>query len=228
MRNLFKLALLATALAVTSPAHSAVIATLTFDMPTATVASNVPIDINLTLTLDPLSDAIQTDGIGDVTAGLSLAAILAAGGDPMDIVRPLVNVSFECSGTFTSVCGSGPPYDFTFAYPSLIGPANLNLQPGSVTQYLFGTFTPTGGNAPAGTYSFFNAAVNFNWTNAAGAHFSSNIAQTCPQQNPACAFTRTVYAANTAVPEPATWAMMLTGFGLAGAAFRRRRALSLA
>jgi hypothetical protein len=30
----------------------------------------------------------------------------------------------------------------------------------------------------------------------------------------------------TAVPEPATWAMMITGFGLAGAALRRRRALA--
>lgn len=29
-----------------------------------------------------------------------------------------------------------------------------------------------------------------------------------------------------AVPEPATWAMMIAGFGLAGATFRRRRALS--
>jgi hypothetical protein len=29
-----------------------------------------------------------------------------------------------------------------------------------------------------------------------------------------------------AVPEPATWAMMITGFGLAGAALRRRRALA--
>ena len=27
----------------------------------------------------------------------------------------------------------------------------------------------------------------------------------------------------SAVPEPATWAMMITGFGLAGVAIRRRR-----
>ena len=27
----------------------------------------------------------------------------------------------------------------------------------------------------------------------------------------------------SAVPEPATWAMMIVGFGLAGAAMRRRR-----
>jgi hypothetical protein len=32
----------------------------------------------------------------------------------------------------------------------------------------------------------------------------------------------------TAVPEPATWAMMIAGFGLAGATLRRRRALAVA
>jgi len=32
----------------------------------------------------------------------------------------------------------------------------------------------------------------------------------------------------SAVPEPATWAMMITGFGLAGAAVRRRKALAVA
>jgi hypothetical protein len=31
-----------------------------------------------------------------------------------------------------------------------------------------------------------------------------------------------------AIPEPATWAMMIGGFGLVGGALRRRRALSLA
>lgn len=32
-----------------------------------------------------------------------------------------------------------------------------------------------------------------------------------------------VAATSSAVPEPATWAMMITGFSLAGAAIRRRR-----
>ena len=30
------------------------------------------------------------------------------------------------------------------------------------------------------------------------------------------------------VPEPATWALMISGFGMAGAMLRRRRALSFA
>jgi len=32
--------------------------------------------------------------------------------------------------------------------------------------------------------------------------------------------------ADAAVPEPAAWALMITGFGLAGAAIRRRRAVA--
>ena len=32
----------------------------------------------------------------------------------------------------------------------------------------------------------------------------------------------------SAVPEPATWAMMITGFGLAGTAIRRRRSIAIA
>ncbi len=35
-------------------------------------------------------------------------------------------------------------------------------------------------------------------------------------------------AAISAVPEPATWAMMITGFGLAGTAIRRRRSILVA
>ena len=40
--------------------------------------------------------------------------------------------------------------------------------------------------------------------------------------------TFTTVAPVTAVPEPATWAMMIIGFGLAGAALRQRRATALA
>ena len=36
-------------------------------------------------------------------------------------------------------------------------------------------------------------------------------------------FTNTATAVNGAVPEPATWALMISGFGLAGAALRRRQ-----
>lgn len=216
-----KLAITATAMALTAQVQAAVIATLTFDTPSGTVASNTPIDVFVTLTLDAASDAITTDASGMVTSGLTSAAIIAAGGDPNDIVRTLVNVGFQCGGTFTTTCTDGPPYDFTFDSAGFIGPVNLNLQPGSVSSFRFGTFSPTGGNAPAGTYSFYNAIVGFGFINAADQSFYAPFANTCSGQNPDCAFTRSVFDAS-AVPEPASWAMMLAGFGLVGFAMRGR------
>lgn len=45
--------------------------------------------------------------------------------------------------------------------------------------------------------------------------------------DPDFAFTADGSSVNGGVPEPATWALMLSGFGLAGANLRRRRALRL-
>jgi PEP-CTERM motif len=221
MKFALKAALASTALIFTSTAQAAVIASLSFDTPFAIVASNAQIDVNVTLTFDAFSDVVQTGPSGIVTAGLTNAAIIAAGGDPNDVINPFVNVGYECSGSFSTNCISGPPYTFTFDSPGFIGPANLDLQPGSVSSYRFGFFTPTGGNAPAGTYDFFNSVVGFSWSNANNDFFFARFAETCPGQNPDCAFTREVFAV-AAVPEPASWALMIAGFGLVGAAMRRR------
>ncbi len=41
-------------------------------------------------------------------------------------------------------------------------------------------------------------------------------------------FTLATFAPTSAVPEPATWAMMIAGFGVVGGAVRRRRPAALA
>jgi hypothetical protein len=41
-------------------------------------------------------------------------------------------------------------------------------------------------------------------------------------------FIHTDFIATTAVPEPASWAMLIIGFGLTGAAARRRRGAAVA
>ncbi|MDB5423966.1 MAG: sorting protein, partial [Phenylobacterium sp.] len=152
------------------------------------------------------------------------------GGDPTIQTRWIVNHAFECSGTFTSVCADPPPYSFDFASGpgTFNGATNLDLAPGSSTHFLFGTFNPAG-PAPAGTYAFYNAIFEFEFydpdnTDPDVHPQGLTIATTCERQNDACAFTRTV----AAIPEPATWAMLVLGFGGIGAMLRggrRREAL---
>lgn len=222
----------ALALAVATPAFAAVNATLSFIQPTGVALSNQPIDVYLRLALAADSDALTTDGSGYPTSGFDAGAYMG----PIDLndpnTRVVFNEFFECSGSFTSVCTSGPPYDFNFnfAQPNFIGPVNFDLQPGQSFDWLFGTFTPTGGNAPAGLYSFFNAGAIVQIYNPGAdpndggddQYDSVLLASTCPGQNPSCAFTREVLPA-LAVPEPAAWTLMIAGFGLIGAALRRRR-----
>jgi hypothetical protein len=227
MKLVLKTALLSTALGFAAHANAAVIASLTFNQPTGTVLSNAPVDVFLTLKLDPGSDALTTDATGKPTSGFNFGGYTG----PIDLNDPHTRVSFnefyQCGGTFVGLCGPGPyGFNFNFAQPNFIGPVNFNLQPGQSFSWLFGTFTPTGGNAPPGQYSFFNAGAGveiFNNADPVNPVFDFvNIAQTCPGQTPDCAFTRDVIAAQGGVPEPAAWALMIAGFGLTGAAMRRR------
>ncbi len=225
-----------------APAQAAVFGNLAFDTPNAVVFSNQDIEVWLTLTLDANSDALVTD-VSGITTSLTPAEIATVTYnsnldtfDPNLISDVIVNNSFECSGNFVSGCGPGAyMFDFNYASPSFIGAQNLNLAPGSSSSWLFGTFRPVGGNAAPDTYTFYNANFIFQFSqpnlnpdmeNPGDTLFGSfNIASTCPGQNNDCAFTRTVLAApgGGAVPEPATWAMMIIGFGGVGALMRRNR-----
>jgi hypothetical protein len=233
MKNLFKAALLSTALILTPQAQAAVIATLTFNTPSGVAASNAPIDIFLTLTLDSASDALTTDASGKPTSGFDYAGYTGT----IDLNDPNTRVffseSFGCSGTFVEGCGGGSSayeWNFNFNQPNFISPLDFNLQPGQSFSWLFGTFTPVGGNAPSGFYTFYNASTLVQIFNpgadpndpADDQNDFINFAQTCPTQEAGCAFTREVFAVNNAVPEPATWGMLLLGFGIVGSAMRRR------
>jgi len=239
-------ALCAAAALAPAPTKAAVVATLTFDTPSATVFSNQAVPIFVTLHLAANSDAIRTDAFGTVTSGLTDQDIVDAGADPATVVRTNVNNSFECSGTFVEGCGGGASayaFDFNFDSPSFVGASNLDLEPGSDTTFLFGTFTPVGGDAAPGLYSYFNTAFFFQISNPNPDYDPNDpnsqmnvvrqvaIANTCAGQDPACAFTREVLAApNTGgpVPEPASWALMIAGLGGVGAMLRRRRAAAVA
>ncbi len=196
--------------------------TVVFTQPTGTAAGNASIPVSITVSLDPSSSAIRTDASGQVISGVTDADLIAAGIDPALVASSDINNSFSCSGTFTSGC-SGPPYDFNFAFGdgSLTFPNNLDIEPGSTTNFLFGTFVPTGGSAPSGSYIFYDATIFAQYYDAAGNHLGDvTFFDTCGSGDASCAFQRDV----TAVPEPASWALMLGGFGMIGGVLRSRRA----
>jgi len=223
-------------------ASASVIASLTFPQPTGTVLSTDSIPVEVTLTLDPSSDPIKTDAAGNVTAGFTAADVntylfggLPANVDPFnDSLSAIVEVQFSCTNTFTSGCG-GPPYDINFNFQSSQTPlpnpsdtlflaSNLDLEPSDSVDFLLLTFTPTGGSAPPGTYSYVDVATFFQVFDNTVLDQNNNplhiadipIADT---SNASPQFSRTVVG-----PEPGTLGLaVLSGFGL-GWARRRFRA----
>ncbi len=63
----------------------------------------------------------------------------------------------------------------------------------------------------------------FDWTNLSGVTFSSAGGVNAGLSSTGTQFALDNLTINAAVPEPATWAMMLVGFGMMGATMRYRR-----
>jgi hypothetical protein len=153
---------------------------LSFTQPTGTVSSTAPIDIFLTLSLDPNAAAFTFDGSSPSTNFGVPDLVLPTTGtyningqqengifdpnSPNEYTSASTTYSLECSGSFFTGCG-GSPYDFNFSFctdPTVgcfLGLSSFTLQPGNSFEFLFGTLTPTGGAAPPGTYNLFNTAA---------------------------------------------------------------------
>lgn len=222
-----------------SLAHSA--ATLTFRDPDGTVAPSDTIPVWLTLTTDTDINFDGSDPDGDSTYGgfVDPADVPTSGfgqQGPMDFeefTSILMNISFSCSGSFTSggasACPPGDQYDFSFnhADPSLVLLDTFNMNAGESRDFLFGEFTPVDGTADPGTYNFFNATlfIGFNGfgldSNGDQVNLRAqiNVASTCTVGDTSCDFSRTVVA--TAVPLPATIWLFLSALGVLG--FRGQR-----
>jgi hypothetical protein len=222
-------------------AQAAPTGTLTFLQPSGTVGPMESIPVWMRLTIDPTSLPFVVD-----------SSLQGFGVDPADVPADwssldsvYINTYFTCNATFTQTCVGGPPYNFEFntSGPDAINSRNpFALPPGESYDYLFGSFVPSAGAAPAGTYYFFSTGVTLNLVGKkplldefgqplldefeqpllTNVELSVDVARSCGSFDASCAFSRTVVAA---IPEPETYAMMLAGLGLLGiAAARRRRA----
>lgn len=179
--------------------------TLAFATP-ATAASTLTWDnITYTLTLNSITNGGLT---GNFTLGISGINTGADSGSG----RTGIN-AFAFNGQPTAV--SGTSTGFTF----MLGGLNSTGCDSSGTGFF--CFTNAGYTLPAGS----STSLNFSVTNTADAWASwtpsFKIDWTGTKNN--YDLVSQPIPLNTAVPEPATWAMMLLGFAGIGFAIRRRR-----
>jgi hypothetical protein len=228
--TLLLLAAIAVPLAAAGPIPTG---SLVFRDPTGVVGPTDSIPVWMRLTLNAGEGDLATDSSGNIV-GLTLADIQVYNPDyALNSYTSNINAAFGCSGTFTSSCITGPPYDFAFAFNApgdplaMTWPADLSVLDGGSVDYLFGTFNPTGPVAP-GTYLFYHSDVFVQVRDHSGNWDSGNpfdpsyvadipIAATpwsgCQSSAAGCQFERTVRG--NAVPEPGS-TMFLLGIGLAG------------
>ena len=139
----------------------------------------------------------------------------------------IVDVNFFLPGTTTAALTRG--FGAVFSDVDLAGVTSIQL---------FGAgFTPLGTffaqNVAGGNETFSFVGVSFADPTIARVRITSGNAALGPNESPTLdlvvmddfLFGEPMLAPSGEVPEPATWALMIAGFGLAGAVLRRRRHL---
>lgn len=162
-------------------------------------------------------------------AYLLSAAAFAASAMPVSAATLLFTLSGSRNATFQLDSNPAPDFFNTqFAGTSL---ASSQIRFDNIA----GTFNGAPGVASIGFGTNLFAALNINGTPLGFTQFAGPALFTGTAASPVFstgtyALTSIVSGASTltisdvgAVPEPATWAMMITGFGLTGGAMRRRR-----
>ncbi len=143
--------------------------------------------------------AISTIAPGDEVFNLTASNFMGYS------VNALVDgTDFDGAGIFTAANNpnlQGPPGSTTTASRN---------GSGSVVRADFGSNGLEAGGQTSATYIFRTNATNYN----TGGTFTTQDGSVAQRAN---------FAPAAAVPEPATWAMMLLGFGVIGTSMRRRR-----
>ncbi len=157
-----------------------------------------PIDVGSTITVVGVAASGSTSGD---FGPLPFATLLSS-------VSPFVATN---GSAFSFTSGFG---DFSGILSNVVafGPASNR----TLTAYALGTFTPLGGFA---SYDPGAASLTFS--------FTQNTLDTA-QEDGAIQGGFTLSTPPAGVPEASTWMMLIAGFGLSGAAMRRRRVTTVA
>ena len=249
MKSMFYMAAIAMTGLFSANSHAELKGTLTYLQPHDIISSTDSATVNIRLTLDDDSDALNFTRSEDPNTWLQFAnEQLANQWDPalnslefVEISHIYLNTWFQCSGTFTASCTDGPPYKFDFNNRTLTGDELFNidlaLAPGESLDYNFGIFTPSHGPVAAGTYEFYRAGFTLNFAGYTADDYDENgelkldengwtvqtteVSYDLATTCPDCIFTRTMIAA--AVPEPSSYALMGLGLGVLAYSARRRK-----
>ena len=162
-------------------------------------------------------------GVKSSTFGIQAGSVLTnAGGFVTSSTGDMASVAAFTPVNFSTVTATnGQSVGFTSSFGTFVGTIqDLTTMPAPnavVSFNSFGNFTPTGAlssfmEGPASlTVSFTQTGVLTSGRLQPAISGSFTFASEAGDGSPG------------AVPEPAAWAMLLTGFGLTGAAMRRRR-----
>lgn len=178
--------------------------------------------LNTTFVYDPAaSGAITT-----LSASLDRYFDPSVNGAPTNVGSYTLRIFAEQGGSlYQSIFTFGP-----FGQP---GGDWYTLSQSGILATDFKLFDPSNFGAAGSTtgLDYAGGAITFGFAmRSAGAVDSAGMPITDPSAGVLRAdnFTIDIASASAAIPEPSTWAVMLTGFGLLGATLRRRRTASLA
>jgi hypothetical protein len=114
---------------------------------------------------------------------------------------------------------------FSLTGPYLFANSTTSLNTNATDWRAGGGAANASWSAPSGTPNDLGVNGTGPWGNVAGVSASARFIWNSPDTDRAFFSTTITGPRDTdAVPEPAAWALMITGFGLAGATLRRRRA----
>jgi hypothetical protein len=214
------------ALAITTSASAAVTIT-TYAANNGSIAIDPGFgSLGQTLFADFETTPAGLSGDWSILAAPGVSGVAAApSGTPTGAKFLTVPNSLPGTATF-DMAGSGKGFTEVSFYWGSIDAGNWNKLEvlgvgGSVLATLTGDQLPAPTVANGGQSGFnSNLRVNFATTDAGGItgfRYSANQ----------FAFETDTYAVGAAVPEPATWGLMILGFGMIGAAMRRRQKVSV-